>query len=143
MDTCIVKGIFPSRHTQKACTLFKGFCSQLCHFHKLFSVGKRSVFFTVGNDVFCNGAVYSRNIGKQRIGGCIKVNAHRVHTVLYHSFKSLVHTGFGHIVLVLSHADSLGVYLYKLCKGVLHSSCDRNRRTQRNVIVRELLSGKL
>ncbi|CAN3996757.1 hypothetical protein PBMFNG_PBMFNG_00960, partial [Dysosmobacter welbionis] len=47
------------------------------------------------------------------------VHAHGVHTVLHHTVQSLVQPLGGHVVLVLSHADGLGVDLHQLRQRVL------------------------
>ena len=47
------------------------------------------------------------------------------------------------VVLILSDTDGLGIYFYKLCEGVLKSSCYGDCRTQRNVEFGEFLRAEL
>ena len=48
-----------------------------------------------------------------------------------------------HIVLVLAHADCLGVDLHELSQRILEAPCDRNRPAVADVEFGKLLTGKL
>ena len=57
--------------------------------------------------------------------------------------SAVVQLLFGHIVLVLAHADGLGVDLHQLCQRVLQAAGDGNGAAQGNVKLRELLGRQL
>ena len=52
MDAGVVENVFSAGDPKKAGALFKGFRSQLWNLFQGLSVGKRTVFFPVGHDVF-------------------------------------------------------------------------------------------
>ena len=119
VDGGVVQYAFTLRHTQKARTLLEGLGPQLGHLFNLGAGGKDTVFLPVDHHVFGCGAVQSRHPLQKGGGCCVDIHAYGVDAVLHHAVQGLVQLLLGHVMLILAHADGLGVNLHQLRQGVL------------------------
>ena len=119
-----VKRVVAAVDSQKAGALLKGFCPQFVHFQQLTAVGKSAVLFTVGHNVFGNGGRNTRNVGEQRNGSGVKVDAHFVYAVFHNAVQRFAEFFLVHVVLVLSDANGFRVYFHQLSQWVLQTSCN-------------------
>ena len=119
MDGGVVQYAFTLRHPQKARALLEGLGPQLGHLFDLGPGGEGTVFFPVGHHVFRRGAVEPRHPLQKGRRRRVDVHAHGVDAVLHHAVQGLVQLLLGHVVLVLAHADGLGIDLHQLRQGVL------------------------
>ena len=129
--------------TKEACTLGKCLLTKLRNLENLGTGLELAVLLSILNDILCNGGIYTRNVGKERVGCGVDINANAVYTALYNATESLSKASLLHVMLVLTNTDSLGLDLYKLGKGILNSSRNRDSRTLHYVIVGELLGSNL
>ena len=131
------------RHAQKACRLLKCLGAELRHLLELRARGKRAIFLPVSDDVLCRRRVETRNLLQKRHGRRIHIHAYRIDAAFDHRAERAVQLLFRHIVLILPHADRLGVNLYQLCQRVLQAPGNRNRRAEVHVVLRKFLRRKL
>ena len=104
---------------------------------------KRSVFFTVRDDVFADGRIQPRYAQQERRRCCIQVCADRVDAILYNAVKGLSEPFLRHIVLILPDADRLRLNLDQLRQRVLQASGDRNGAPERQIQLRQFRGGEL
>ena len=104
--------------------------------------GERALFLTPGNDILGRGRADARHAAQQRRRGSVQVDADTVHAVLDHAVQRLVQPLLGHIVLVLAHADGLGVDLDQLGQRILQTAGNGHSAAQVNVILGEFLGGQ-
>ena len=138
-----VQRILPVLDAKEARALLKGLRPQLGHFQKLFPAGESAVGFSVLHDIFRDGLCDSRNIFQQRRGGRIQIHAHPVHAVLHHALQGLRQLLLVHVVLILAHADGLGIDLHQLRQRILQPSRDGSRASLSHVKIGKFLRGKL
>ena len=139
MNACCVKHLLTVVNAKEACALGERLFAKLGNLKDLRAGLELAVFFSVLNDILCNGGIDTRNVGEKRVGRSVDINANTVYTALNYSAESLGKSCLLHIVLILTNAYSLRLDLNKLCKGVLNSSCDRDSRSLHYVKVGELL----
>ena len=107
----IIKRLAALGHAQKARALFKSLRPELGHLLQFRAGGKRAVILAVSHYVFANGRVESR-YPQQQSGRCrIKVGSYGVHTVLDDAVQRLAEPFLRHIVLILTYAYGLRLYL--------------------------------
>ena len=137
-----VQRVFAVAHAQEAGALFKRPGPQLGH---LFELGAAldAVFLTVGHDVFGQRRTDARHMGQQRRRGGAHLHAHAVDAALHHAVQRLLQLAFLQIMLILPHADGLGVDLDQLGQRVLHAAGDADRAAERHIKLRELLRRQL
>ena len=73
----------------------------------------------------------------------IRIHSNSIDAVLYHAVQRLSQAGLGHIVLILSHADGLGVDLHQLGQGILEPPGDGHGASQVHIVLWKLLGGQL
>ena len=73
--------------------------------------------------------------------GEVHLHAHGVDATHDYVVEGTAEGGLVHIVLVLAHADGLGVDLYQLGEGVLEAPADGDGTAHGHVVVGELLAG--
>ena len=143
VDAGVIQHVAALRHPQEADALLKGLRPQLGHLEHPLPGGEGSVLLPVLDDVPGGGVVQPRHVGQQGGGGGVEIHPHRVDAVLHHAGEGLVQPGLGHVVLVLAHADALGVDLHQLGQGILEPPGDGHGASQVHVVVGELLRGQL
>ena len=75
---------------------------------------KRTVRLTVTDNAARQSFADAGDARQQRRGGCVDVNAHGIDAVLDHRIKGARQFLFAEIVLILAHADRLGINLDQL-----------------------------
>ena len=67
-------------------------------------------------------------------GSGVQIHAYIVDAVLHHAAQSFIQPLFGHVVLILPHADGLGIDFYQLRQRVLKPAGDGDgaRRVRSN-----------
>ena len=143
VDAGVIQHIAALRHSQEAGALLKGLGAYLGYLQQLPPGGEGSVLLPVFDDVFGGGAIQARHPAQQAGGGGIHVHAHGVDAILHHAAQRLIQPLLGHIVLVLPHADGLGVDLHQLRQRVLHPAGDGHGAAEVYVVLRELLRRQL
>ena len=133
----VVQNLLALGHAQKSRALLERLCTQLGHFEQLPARGERTVLFAVLDNVRRDARVKSRDPGKQGRGRGIQVDADRVDAVLDDAVQRLGEPLFGHVVLVLPHADGLGVDLDKFRERILQASCNGDGGAQVDVKIGE------
>ena len=73
----------------------------------------------------------------------IDIHTHLVHTTLHSLVEALLKLLLIDILLVLSHADGIGIDLDKFGKWVHQSSSDRDGTSHGDILVGEFLTGNL
>ena len=139
----VIQHALALRHPQKAGALLEGLGPQLGYLLDLGPGGKGAVFLPVGHHIFRRGAIKPGHPLKQRGGGGVYVHAYSVNTVLHYAAQGLVQLLGGHIMLILTHTDGLGVDFYQLGQGVLQPPGNGHRRAQIYIELGELLGSQL
>ena len=143
VNACVIENVLCAGDTKEACALLVCLVTDLGNLENLGAGLELAVLFPKLNDVLCRSGIDTRNVGKERVGRGVNINANAVYTILNYTAKSLGKSSLLHIVLILTNADSLGLDLNKLRKGILKSSCDRDRASLHYVIVGKFLGGNL
>ena len=139
----IVKDLGAAGNAKEARALGERLVTDLGHLEQLTSGLEFAVLLSVLDYILCGGGVDARNIGQERVGGGIDVNADTVYAILDYAAESLGKARLLHIVLILTYSDSLGLDLYKLGKGILQTAGNGYRATLHYVKLGELLCGEL
>ena len=128
--------------TQKPGALLEGLGAQAGHFEQVGAAAKGAVGVTPAHHRLGHRLAQARHTGQQRHAGGVQVHAHAVDAILDHRVQAARQLALVHIVLVLAHADGLGVDLHQLGQRVLQSPRNAGRATQADVHVRHFLRGK-
>ena len=137
-----IQWVVPPANAQKACSLLKRLGAQARDFHKLLAVAERTIRITPAHHRLGHRAAQARHAGEQRHGSRVQVYAHGVHAVFHHRIQLACQLALVDIVLVLAHANALGVNLDQLCQWVLQAAGNRDRTAQAHIHIRQLLRGK-
>ena len=143
MDAGVVQYGSALRHPQEAGALLKGLGPQLRHLQKPLPVGECAVLLAVLHNILRRGGGKTGHTAQKTGGRGVHVHTHGVDAVLHHAGQRLVQPLLGHIVLVLAHADGLGIDLHQLRQRVLHPPRDRYGAAQVHIVVGELLRCQL
>ena len=143
MDAGVVQHGAALRHAQEAGALLEGLGAQLRHLQKPLPVGEDAVVLPVFHDVLGGGGGEAGHPAQKTGGGGVHIHAHGVDAVLHHTGERLIQPLLGHIMLVLSHADGLGVDLHQLRQRILHPPGDGHGAAQVHVVIGELLRRQL
>ena len=139
MDPGAVQGLGALGYPDKAGALLKGLGPQLGDFQQLAAGGEGPVLLPIGHQVLGGGVGQAGHPHQQR-GGCgVGIHPHGVDAVLHHPVQGLTQPCLGHVVLILAHADGLGVDLHQLGQGVLKPPGDGHGGAQIHVELGELL----
>ncbi len=130
-------------NAQEAGALFEGLVAQSRHLEQVLATLERAVVVAVTHDIFRHRARQPGHARQQRRRGGIDVHTDRVDAVFHTRFQRLGQTILIDIVLVLAHADCLGLDLHQLGQWILQTTRDRHRTTQRHVQIGELLGREL
>ncbi|OQA37582.1 MAG: hypothetical protein BWY56_00833 [Acidobacteria bacterium ADurb.Bin340] len=95
------------------------------------------------HDVLGQGVADARHIAEQAVGGRVEVHPHAVHAGFHHIVQALLEGRLVHIVLVLAHADALGLHFHQLGQGILEAAGDADGAAHRQILVGELLPGHI
>ena len=114
VDGGLVQRVFAAGDAQKSSRLLVGLGPQFGHRQQVPPLGKGAQLLPPGDDVLGHSGRNARNLCQQGGGGGVQIHPHGVDTVLHHPFQGLAQLLFGHVVLVLPHADGLGVDLHQL-----------------------------
>ena len=95
------------------------------------------------HDVLSQGRPQSAHVGKQVLAGRVHIHTDGVYAELYGLVKTVLQFGLVHIVLVLSHANALGVDLYQFGQRIHESPADADGPPDGDILVGKLLAGHL
>ena len=143
MDAGMVENGLALRHAEEAGALLKGLGAQLGHLQKLFAGGKGAVLLAVFDDVFRRCAVQAGHAAQQTGAGGVHIHAYGVDAVLYHAAERFVQTLLGAVMLVLAHADGLGVDFDQLRQRVLHTAGNGHGGAQIHIVIGKFLRRQL
>ena len=143
MDAGVVQHVFAFRHPQKTGALDECLWPQLVDLFQLVPAGKGPVFLPVLDDVFRDCGAQAGDALQQGGGGGVQIHAYVVDAVLHHAAQGFIQPLFGHVVLILPHADGLGIDFYQLRQRVLKPAGDGDGAPQGQVELRKFLRRKL
>ena len=92
-----------------------------------------SVLLPVVYDILCQGGPQSADVHQEMLRGGIEVDTHEVDATLYGLVEGMLEFRLVYVVLILPHADALGVNLDKFCEGIHQSSAYRDGSTNGDV----------
>ncbi|MCW0448515.1 hypothetical protein NB706_001349 [Xanthomonas sacchari] len=128
---------------QEAGALFERLVAQPRHLEQVLAALERAVVVAVAHDVLGHARRQPGHARQQRRRGGVDVHADRVHAVLHPGVQRPRQAVLVDVVLVLAHADRLGLDLDQFRQRILQAPRDRHRAAQRHVELRELLGGEL
>ena len=143
MDAGHIERLLAAAYSQETCTLFKCFWPQLWNLKQRSAVPESAVLLAVGHDVLRDRLIDAGDIGKERGGGGVYVNADAVHAVLNDTGQGFVQLCLVHVMLILADSDRLRVDLDKLSQRILKPSGDGGSTSGCDVVVREFFCGQL
>src|SRR6516225_9847481 len=111
-------------------------------FFEIRPVAKRTGPLTVSDKAAGQSFADPRDSRQRRRRGSVDVNTHGVDTILYHRIEGARKFVFAKIMLILAHADRLGINFGQFGERVLKPPCDRHCSSQGFVQVRQLLRGE-
>ena len=136
----MIQRIFSSGDAKKSCTLLKGFGAHARHFHQFFPRTESSVLCPVIDNVLCQLGAQTGYIGEQMTACRIEIYPDQVHAILYRLIECFLQLRLVYIVLVLTHADGLWIYLHQFCQRVHQAASDGDCPTHRYVVIRKLVT---
>ena len=83
------------------------------------------------------------DIAEQFAAGGVELHTHAVDTAHHHVVEALLQEGLVDIVLVLPHADALGVDFHQFAEGVHEAAANADGTAYGDIIFRELAAGQL
>ena len=125
--------------TQKPGALLESFGAQAGHLEQVSTAAEGAVGFPPAHHRLGHRLAQARHTGQQRHAGGVEVHAHAVDAILDHGVQAARQLALVHIVLVLAHADGLGVDLHQLGQRVLQAPRNAGRATQADVHVGHFL----
>ncbi|MPM35682.1 hypothetical protein SDC9_82275 [bioreactor metagenome] len=143
MHARVVKHQLALRHAEESRALLERLRPHFRHFHELLAAHERAILLAVSDDIFRERFVQPRNLAQQGRRRGVDVHADGVDAVLHHALEGFAQPFLRHIVLILPYANGLGIDLNQLRQGILEPPRDGYRRTQVDVVLRELLRGEL
>jgi hypothetical protein len=79
-------------------------------------------------------------MGQQVVRGGVEVHAHLVHAGIHDGIQALLQGGGRNVVLVLAHADALGIDLHQFGQGILQAPRDGNGAADGEIEIGEFLA---
>ena len=143
MDAGVVQHQAALRHPEEARALLIGLGPQLRHLQQLLPGGEGAVFLPPGHDVLRRGRRKAADPAQEGGRRGVQIRAHGVHAVLHHRVQALLQPLLGHIMLVLPHADGLGLDLHQLRQGILEAAGDGHGGAEVHVILGKFLRRQL
>ena len=130
---CHIQRVVTPSDAQKTRALLEGFGAQTTHFEQLLAIGKGPIGFAPTHHRFGRGGAQTRHPGEQRHTGGVEVHANGVDAVLDHAVQAARQFGLVHVVLVLAHANGLGIDLDQFGQRVLHTPGNAGRAAQADI----------
>jgi len=143
MDACVVQNRGTLRHPEEAGALLVRLGTQLGHLQQLLPGGEGPVLLPVPHQIPGGRGCKTGHPLEQGGRRGIRIHSNSIDAVLYHAVQRLSQAGLGHIVLILSHADGLGVDLHQLGQGILEPPGDGHGASQVHIVLWKLLGGQL
>ena len=143
VNSAVVQRIVTLGDAQKAGCLLKRFGPQFGHVEQFLARCEVAVGGTVIDDVLGKDGSQAGDIGEEFLGGGVDVHAHTVDATLHGEVQGLFEAGLVHIVLILSHADGLGVNLHQFGQRVEQAAPDGDCSAHGHILVGELVTGDL
>ncbi len=128
---------------KEAGTLLISLGPQLGHRQQLLAAAEAALLLPLRHNVFGDGLGNAGNVLEKRCRGGIHIHTHMVYAVLHHSAQLLTQLGLVHIMLILSHADGLGVDLHQLRQWILKASRHGGSASLSHIKIGEFLGGQL
>ncbi|CPL31136.1 Uncharacterised protein [Bordetella pertussis] len=129
-------------NAQEAGGLLESLLAEARHLAQHVAGGEGAVLVAPGHDVLGQQRVQPRDARQQRRRGGVDVHAHGVHAVLDHRIQRTGQLALVDVVLVLAHADRLGIDLDQFGQRILQAAGDRDGAAQRHVQVGEFERGR-
>jgi len=105
--------------------------------------GEGSILLPVIHDVLGKGRPKTADIHQQMLGGGVKVDANEVDAALDGLIQRMFEFRLVYIVLILSHANALGVDLDQFSQRVHKSAAYGDSTADSDILIRELVAGNL
>ena len=140
MHSGVVERIAPVDDAQEARALFESLCAEPRHFEQVAAGAEGAVRSAIFHDFFGQRRAESTHIGEQVGRSGVEIHAHGIHTTL----DSLIQRAFEctgiDVVLILSHADGLGIDFHQFGQGVGESATDGNGSANGDIVVGKFLT---
>ena len=143
VDAGAVENVGTLGDAQEARALLEGLGADLGDFLDLGAGGEGAVLLAIGHDVFRCGGRQAGDPAQEAGRGGVQVHAHGVDAVLHHRVQGGGELLLGAVVLILAHADGLGVDLHQLRQGILETAGDGHGASEVHVEIGEFLGGQL
>ena len=131
------------RDAQKTRRLFKGLFPEPWYLLERLARLERTVLVTISHHIGGKCWRQARNTRQQRRRCRTQIHAYLVHTVLDRGIKTSRQGCLRDIVLVLPHANRLGINLHKLCQRILQAARNRDGTTNGHIQLGKLALGEL
>ena len=122
MHRRIIERVRPARDTQETRRLLERFFPHARDFFKVLARRKSALIITILDDAVRHGTAKSRNVFAQLLGSEVDIHTHAIDAAFNHFFERELELALIDVVLILTHADGLGIDLDKFGQGVLQAS---------------------
>ncbi|PRP93316.1 hypothetical protein ENSA5_43380 [Enhygromyxa salina] len=143
VDGRAIEGLGALAHAQKARGLLEGLGPEPADRVERGPTLERAAALAVGDDLLGQRVADPGHVAEQRRARGVELDADPVDAALDHLVELAPQQGLLDVVLVLTHADRLGIDLDQLGEGVLEPPGDRDRSAHGQVEVGELIARDL
>ena len=128
-----VQGVLSVLDAQKASALLEGPRPQPRHLQQRPPPAEGALRVPVGHDLVGQRRPHAGHPGQQRRARRVQLHAHAVDAALHHLVELALQQLGVDVVLVLPHAERLGLHLDQLGEGILQPPRDGHRAAQRDI----------
>ena len=143
VDGSVVERVVGIGNAQEAGALLIGFGAEARHVEQLSARAEGSVLSAVVDDACRKGRAEARDVGEQVAAGGVEVDADGVDAEGDGQVEGLVEGPLIDVVLILSHADGLGIYLDQFGQRVGQTTGYAHGTADGDVLVGKLFAGNV
>ena len=137
-----IERVVAVHHAQEASGLLERALAHARHLQQLLAAAEGTVGVAERHDVAGQRVAQARDTRQQRHRRGIQIRADGVHAVFHHRIERLAELQRTHVMLILAHADGLGIDPHELRERILQTARNRHGPAQRHVEIGELLGGE-
>ena len=121
--------------------MFKGLGAHTGNLQQFPAGAERAVGRAVVNDIFGKNRSQSGNVCQQMAACGVDIDSNQIDTTFHRLVERFFQFCLVYIVLILSHADRLGINLDEFCQRIHQAAADRDSSPYGYIIIREFITG--
>src|SRR5665811_1992031 len=131
-----VRGGAEPLDAEKPCRLLKSFGPKTRHLLELCPRAVGTFLVPVRHNVSGQLRPQAGDVTQKRRTRRVHLHPHSVHPTPHHVIQTATQGGLIHVVLVLTYADRLGIYLHQLRQRILEATANGDGTAHRHILVR-------